>query len=528
MNTETALTTAQTLLTGWNERFSIPEANRLDVKISPDELLPAIHKLMSVRWGYLTAITGLDGGPAAGTMEALYHFAHASAIVTLRVQLDRTAPCVPSVCEPLPYATLYERELIEMLGIQVAGTPNPAKLFLPDDWPAGVYPLRKDFEPAKLPPPSGDPALSRADTVMRQGDKFIIPIGPQHPALKEPGNFEFTVDGEVITGASIRLGYVHRGIERGCEERNWIQSLYLLERVCGICSHHHAFAYCLGVEKLAGVEAPPRAQAIRELVAGLERFHSHLLWVGVAAHEAGFDTLFMYSWRDREKVMDLLENLTGNRVNYSVNIPGGVKVDLNPELSATIKAGMDYLEERMQHYLKVVTTDAAFLQRTRGVGVMSAEEVEFLGVVGPAARASGVTRDIRVEAPYGSYRQFPVSSVSETAGDLEAKFIVRIKEMMVSTHAIRTIVDNLPEGDLTARMPRKIPAGETISRVEAPRGELFYFIKSEGGEKPSRVKVRTPSILNFASLAGLVIGHQLADVPLILAGIDPCFSCNDR
>ena len=198
------------------------------------------------------------------------------------------------------------------------------------------------------------------------GNKFIVPIGPQHPALKEPGHFEFTVDGETITGSSIRLGYVHRGIEKACQKCTWVQNLYLFERICGICSHTHAYAYSLGVEQLAGVEVPLRAQVIRELVAGLERIHSHLLWVGVSAHEAGFDTLFMYSWRDREIVMDLLESLTGNRVNYSANVLGGVKFDITSELAKNIKEGLSTLEKRLQVYLDVVSNDAAFLQRTRG------------------------------------------------------------------------------------------------------------------------------------------------------------------
>ena len=158
--------------------------------------------------------------------------------------------------------------------------------------------------------------------------KFIVPIGPQHPALKEPGHFQFSVEGEIVTGATVRLGYVHRGIEKGAEGRNWTQNLYLFERICGICSHVHATALALGAEKLAGVQAPPRAQAIRTLMAELERIHSHMLWLGVCAHEGGFDTLFMYSWRDREIVMDLLETLSGNRVNYSVNLIGGVKFDV--------------------------------------------------------------------------------------------------------------------------------------------------------------------------------------------------------
>ncbi len=360
-------------------------------------------------------------------------------------------------------------------------------------------------------------------------EKFIIPIGPQHPALKEPGHFEFTVDGEIVTHASVRLGYAHRGIEKGVESRNWVQNLYLLERVCGICSHIHATAYCLGVEQLAGVEAPPRAQAIRELVAELERIHSHFLWLGVAAHQAGFDTLFMYSWRDRETVMDILETLSGNRVHYSANVLGGVKFDMGEKQVESIRQGLDYLEERTHRYLHVVTSDANFLQRTRNIGVMTAETAQALGTVGPTARASGLSRDIRQEAPYAAYAQFPVNLVTGQRGDLEERFVVRLKELFESYRIIRHIMEHLPPGELVVkRMPRKIKPGEAISRVEAPRGELFYFIQSNGGEMPERIHIRPPTSCNMASVLTLAIGHHLADVPMLLAGIDACFSCNDR
>ena len=359
-------------------------------------------------------------------------------------------------------------------------------------------------------------------------DRFTIPIGPQHPALKEPAHFLLTVDGETVTRAHVRLGYVHRGIEKSTESRTWVQNLYLLERICGICSHIHATAYCLGVERLAGVEAPPRAQTIRVLVAELERIHSHLLWLGVAAHEAGFDTLFMYSWRDRETIMDILEKLTGNRVNYSANVLGGVKFDVDEEHRDTILAGLDYLKQRTHHYLDVVTSDTGFLQRTRGVGMMTRNQAEVLGTVGPTARASGVARDIRVEAPYAAYASYPVAIKLDHEGDLEARFVVRLRELYECYRLVREILGNLPPGELTARMPRRIKAGETVSRVEAPRGELFYFIKSNGSDMPERIKVRTPTICNMTSVVRLAVGHQLADVPMILAGIDPCFSCNDR
>ncbi|MEZ4666374.1 MAG: nickel-dependent hydrogenase large subunit [Anaerolineae bacterium] len=361
-----------------------------------------------------------------------------------------------------------------------------------------------------------------------KSEKFIIPIGPQHPALKEPGHFEFTVDGEVVTSASVRLGYVHRGIEKATESRNWIQNLYLLERVCGICSHTHAMAYCMGVEKLAGVTISPRANAIRTIIAELERIHSHLLWLGVAAHEAGFETLFMYSWRDRETVMDVLETLTGNRVNYSANLLGGVKFDITSAQNEVIRRGLEFLEERARYYLEIVSSDEVFLQRTRGIGITTLAQAETLGLVGPTARASNLARDIRTDAPYAAYSDFPVNIVLATEGDLEARFVVRIKELFQSCQIIRHMLEDIPGGELQVRVPRRIKEGETISRVEAPRGELFYFIKSNGTDTPERIKIRTPTMCNMASVAVLAIGHQLADMPMILAGIDPCFSCNDR
>jgi NADH-quinone oxidoreductase subunit D len=435
---------------------------------------------------------------------------------------------VPTIEDIIPPATFFERELHEILGFHITGAKTSDRLFISDDWPEEVYPLRKDFSIDQAKPVEGRHADALPEQGVVGGNTFVVPIGPQHPALKEPGHFEFTVDGEVVTAARMRLGYAHRGIEKAAESRNWIQNLYLFERICGICSHTHAMAYSLGVEKLAKVEVSARAQAIRELVAGLERIHSHLLWLGVAAHEAGFDTLFMYSWRDRETVMNLLERITGNRVNYSANVLGGVKCDITTGQAKALKEGMNFLENRIRHYLEVVTTDAMLLNRTRNVGTISCEEAERFGLLGPTARASGLVRDVRVEAPYGAYRQFPISAVTETAGDLEARCVVRLNELLVSCFAIRTILDNLPEGPLTVKMPRKIPAGETVARVEAPRGELFYYIKSDGGERPSRVHVRTPSLCNWVSVLEKAVGRQLADVPMLIAGMDPCFSCNDR
>lgn len=528
MSIEQKLQSAEQLLAPWNKETIRPEENRLDVVIQPEALHEAASALHEAKWGYLSAITGMDMGVEAGQLEALYHFCNGSAITSLRVRMPRDGAVVSSIADIIPPASFFEREIKEMFGIEVNGLSVADHLFLPEDWPPDVYPQRADFtnEQAKAMEESHVDQMPEPGRVGE--NTFVVPIGPQHPALKEPGHFSFTVDGEIVTAAKMRLGYAHRGIEKAAESRSWVENLYLFERVCGICSHTHAMAFSMGVEQLAKVEVPMRAQAIRELVAGLERVHSHLLWLGVAAHEAGFDTLFMYSWRDRETVMDLLEQITGNRVNYSANLLGGVKCDIGEEQTKAIKEGLAYLETRIRHYLEVVTTDAMFLNRTRGIGTITAPEAERFGLLGPTARASGVARDVRVEAPYGAYVRYPVSLVTETNGDLEARCVVRLKELLVSCFAMRSILDNMPEGPLTARMPRKIPAGETVARVEAPRGELFYFIKSNGGEIPARVHVRTPSLCNWVSVLEKAVGRQLADVPMLIAGMDPCFSCNDR
>ena len=359
--------------------------------------------------------------------------------------------------------------------------------------------------------------------------KYIVPIGPQHPALKEPGHFEFTVDGEIVIDATVRLGYVHRGIEKAAESRTWAQVLYLVERVCGICSDAHGTAYAQCVEKIAGVEIPPRAKAIRCIGAEIERLHSHFLWLGVAAHEGGFDSMFMYSWRDRELVMEILEEFFGNRVNYSVNVLGGVKEDITNEYSDELLKKLEYLEKRINFYLDVVNTDVTFRARTVDIGTISKEEGDKLGATGPTVRASGVPRDMRINRPYCGYDMYSLNMILDDRGDLNARFVVRLKECLESIRFIREVLGNLPQSELAVKIPRAVPAGEAMGSVEAPRGELFYYVRSTGGQSPDRVKVRTASLCNWGTVvASVAKGHKLADMPMILAGIDPCFSCNDR
>ncbi len=355
-----------------------------------------------------------------------------------------------------------------------------------------------------------------------------VPIGPQHPALKEPESFMVDLQGEKISSVALRLGYNHRGIEKGCEERTYMQDLFLLERVCGICSHSHATAFIQAVEEIAGLEIPRRAKYIRMLIAELERIHSHLLWLGVAGHEIGFDTLLMYSWRDRELVMDLFAELTGNRVNYAMNTLGGVRRDIAPEQFPHIQKIVDALEERTKYYIELAMTEETLAQRLSGVGYLSKEDAIRLGAVGPTSRASGADRDTRRDDPYAAYDELDFKVITDDHCDVFGRTVVRLGELMQTYSMIRQILKQMPEGPIAVKAPLKIPAGEAVSRYEAPRGEDVHYVRANGTDKPERVKVRAPTLANTQSVAKMLEDGYLADLPIVVAAIDPCFSCTDR
>jgi len=359
-------------------------------------------------------------------------------------------------------------------------------------------------------------------------NRIELPIGPQHPSLKEPASFRITLEGEKVVNAVIGVGYNHRGLEKACESRNYIQDLYLIERVCGICSHTHSTAFCQGIEELAGITIPRRAAYIRVMVAELERLHSHLLWLGVAAHEIGFDTMFMYTWRDREKVLDILAEVCGNRVNYGINTIGGVRRDVDEAMLQNMSKMADALESQVKYYLDLALTETTLSARLAGVGKLSYEDALRFGVVGPVARSAGIAYDIRVTEPYAAYGDIPVDLVTDTREDVLGRTVVRIKEMLVSLNIIRFCIKNLPDGDIAVKAPLRIPAGEVISRTEAPRGENIHYIRSNGTDKPDRVRVRAPSEANWRGVKHMLEGGYLADVPITIAAIDPCYSCTDR
>jgi NADH-quinone oxidoreductase subunit D len=358
--------------------------------------------------------------------------------------------------------------------------------------------------------------------------RITIPIGPQHPLLKEPLSFRLTAEGERVVDAAMRLGYVHRGIERLAEERTYVQNLHLLERVCGICSHVHTTTYCQGVEALLDLDVPPRGLMLRTLLCELERIHSHLLWLGVLAENIGYTTIFMYSWRDREIVLDIMEDLSGGRITHAVNVIGGVRIDLDSDHVAAIRRRLDELQGQVEDLRNVVEHERTLKARTQGVGGASLEQVRQHCIVGPVARAAGCDRDLRRDAPYAAYDRLSFEVVTESGGDVWSATRIRVREIVESLSLCHQILDNLPSGEVSTRASRRVPKGEVVARAEAPRGEVVYYIRSDGSDSPARIKIRTPTLPSLSLVQEQLRGINLADVPAVIAGIDLCIACADR
>jgi Ni,Fe-hydrogenase III large subunit len=358
---------------------------------------------------------------------------------------------------------------------------------------------------------------------------YKIPMGPYHPALEEPYKLDMICEGETVIDAKLHIGFNFRGIEHLAETRNYIQVIALMERVCGICSNIHTLTLCQAMEQLAGQAPPPRAQYIRVVMAELERLHSHVLWAGIASKLMGFKTMFMTCFEIREKVMDVLSAISGNRVNYSMNRIGGVNRDI--EDPQAILAMIEQLEgEMMRTVIPIFTTSGTARSRCAGIGILTNEKAISCGVVGPTARASGLPQDLRRAAPYAAYPELDFEVPVEQAGGVRARLFVRALEIVQSIQILRQALTKMPPGEInTGEQKVVFSTGTATSRVEAPRGEAMYSVSwKENSRNPSRVHVRTPTFANMPAVRWMVKGARLADTPLIQASIDPCYSCTDR
>jgi Ni,Fe-hydrogenase III large subunit/Ni,Fe-hydrogenase III component G len=475
----------------------------------------------------ISAITGVDLGES---IEVMYHVRVHGIIATIRTQVPKKDPRIKTIVDILPGANFHEREVADLFGVTFEGHPDPGRLVLPEDWPKDVFPLRKDAEITNIQDRSSeDVAVStESKSSSDEGALTTVIVGPQHPALIEPEKFSLKVDGEIVKEVKPRIGYVHRGIEKAAEKRTYLQDIFLVERICGICNACHATCFCQTVEVIMGTEVPTRAKYLRTIVLELNRIQSHMLLLGHAGFEIGYEPFFQYMWRDREIAMDTMESLAGNRVIASFVTIGGVRRDLKEERIPKIKAGLATLKKRSVFYKNLLESDPTLKMRTKGVGILKRQDALKLCVVGPVARGSDVKMDVRKDEPYAAYDKIPFKMINYSEGDSWARLMVRLDEINESIDILDFALDNLPTGPYRVRVPRIVPAGEAISRVEAPRGELFYYVKSNGTAYPERVKVRTPTFANILSFVHIAKGGNIADVPASFVSLDPCFSCTDR
>jgi ech hydrogenase subunit E len=358
------------------------------------------------------------------------------------------------------------------------------------------------------------------------GKRSIIPFGPQHPVLPEPIHLDLVMEDEKVVEAIPSIGFIHRGLEKLIEKRDFVDFVYVAERICGICSFIHGMTYCQAVEEVMQIPVPPRALYLRTIWSELSRIHSHLLWLGLMADAFGFESLFMASWRTREKILDIIEETTGGRVIFGSAKVGGTRRDIDNDTLNRIVATLQDMEKEIRNISNVFINDDSVKKRLVGVGVINYEQAHILGAVGPTMRASGIVSDTR-KLGYAAYKEMNFEPITETSGDSYARCVVRIKEIFQSIDIIRQAAGKMPAGEIAVKVTGT-PNGEFFARTEQPRGEVIYYIKGNGSRFLQRFRVRTPTFANIPALVKMLQGCDLADVPVLVLTIDPCISCTER
>ena len=356
--------------------------------------------------------------------------------------------------------------------------------------------------------------------------RTIIPFGPQHPVLPEPIHLDLVVEDEKVIEARPSIGFIHRGLEKLVEKKDYVEFVYIAERICGICSFIHGQTYCQAVEAIMNVAVPPRALYLRTIWGELSRLHSHLLWLGLMADAVGFESLFMHSWRVRERVLNVIEATTGGRVIFGSCKIGGVRRDIDADGFQSMLKELTLIERDIREITKVFIHDNSVKARLGGVGVLSRQDAYDLGCVGPTLRASGVAQDMR-QLGYAAFKDLRVEPITRTEGDSYARCAVRCEELFQSIDLIRQAIAKIPEGEIAVKVTGN-PNGEFIARTEQPRGEVAYCVQANGTKNLQRFRVRTPTFANLPAVVKLLQGCELADVPVLVLTIDPCISCTER
>ena len=498
-----------------------------------DSLRPIVTYIMQsekFKEAHIATMVGTDERPLRGKMSVTFWINtltdSMNVFIGVRTYLEEDNLEYDSVSKDVPGANWYEREIYDMLGVVPRGHPDLRRLILPDDWPDNVYPLRKDFKYTESP--VSYPNYSFTYTEERPSCA-IVPLGPYHVSLDEPAHFKLYVRGEEIVGCDYKGFYSHRGVEKIAESRlTYEQVNFIAERICGICGYTHSTAYCQAIERISKIEVPERAEYIRTLLLEIERIHSHLLWLGVASHLVGFESGFMDAWRIRERIMWLAERLTGNRKTYGMNVIGGVRRDLLDYRKDLVTKTVKELKKEYKEFVDRLTSIKSFIRRCEGIGVLKYDKARAYGVLGPTGRGSGRNIDVRRDHSYAAYKDVDFKVPVYKEGDVLSRALTRIDEVFESIWIIEQVLDSIPGGDVIAEYTEIPQYEEGLGYTEAPRGENVHYVMTGEKNMVYRFRVRAPTYANLQAVPEMLKGYTVADAPLIIASIDPCYSCTER
>ena len=508
--------------------------DQVTVTVPKDMLPDVVEFLYYGRGGWLPNMVANDERPINGNY-ALYYLLSMEesdpGFVTVRAEVDPQSMEYPSVTPRVPACVWSEREAFDLFGLRAQGLPDERRLVLPDDWPADLYPLRKDsMDYRKRPAPVTDVENYSFLYEGRAEEVTEVPMGPLHITSDEPGHFRLFVEGEEIIDADYRLFYVHRGMEKVAESRlNYDAVTFLADRICGICGNAHSVAFAEAVEHAQGIEVPVRAQYIRTILLEVERLHSHLLNLGLVCHYCGFDTGFQHFFRVREKTMDLAVLLTGARKTYGLNLIGGVRRDiLDEQKLATIKYVREIRNE-VEALVDMLVSTANFESRTAGVGRLDPAVARDYSPVGPCVRGSGIARDVRFDHPFDGYKYLSgMKARSHDGCDVQSRTLVRVEEFMDSLTMIEQLLDGAPAGPVLTEDWRYTPHKFALGYTEAPRGEDMHWAQVGDNQKCYRWRAKAATYSNWPILRYMFRGNTVADAAIIVGSMDPCYSCTDR
>ncbi len=494
---------------------------------------------------YLVTIVGMDWTDSLGCVYYLTSTATKQFVSVKTSTTDRDNPMLHSIADLYRIAGIFEREVYDFFGIVFIGNPDMRRLFLNIDWVG--YPLRKDYDAnPELNPVSvenerqsdvtntwvelPDGKVEKKEVPVFSDDDFVVNIGPQHPATHGVLRFRTSIDSETIKKIDVYMGYIHRGVEKLCEDLTYMQTLHYMDRLDYFSAHNYHHGLCLCIEKAAGIEVPERARVIRVLMDELSRIASHCLFIGTFCMDLGATTMLFYTLRVREQILDIMEKTCGARMTFNYDCIGGVMADLHPDFVKDVKELLAVIPKNVKEYNKIFTGNVIAKNRMEGVGVLSREDAISYSITGASGRASGWACDVRKTHPYSGYDKLDFEQVVRTEGDSMARFKNRMDEILQSAHIIEQLIDNIPEGEWLAKVPKvlKLPVGHWFQVVEGCRGLFGVYIESDGGNKPYRLKLVTPSLTAAAVVDHITRGQKIADLITIGGSLDYIVPDMDR